>query len=159
MTNSPYSSSFHIISSLSTSPTSFEVILYFIYNSFIWLNLCHLCTCIWIMFIEFCRIINWDRVQMSKIFHQWKNVASSYQEKVTACKCLMKMGNLFTLPIVTCRFPVTCNVGQWYYTVNGISFMTCQWYVVFKNVKGWRRTLDVSHFPIILMIDYPNFMV
>jgi len=131
--------------------------MFFIIHLSDWIYIIYACAFEY-LFIEFCRI-NQDQVQMSKIFHQWKNVASSYQEKVTACKCLMKMGNLFTLPIVTCRFPVTCNVGQWYYTVNGISFMTCQWYVVFKNVKGWRRTLDVSHGLIILMIGYPNLMV
>jgi hypothetical protein len=32
MVNTSYSSSFHIVASLSNSPTSFEVSLYFIYN-------------------------------------------------------------------------------------------------------------------------------
>jgi hypothetical protein len=40
---------------------------------------------------------------MSKMFHQWKIVASSYQEKDIAGNFFMKMGSCFTMPTVTCH--------------------------------------------------------
>jgi hypothetical protein len=49
---------------------------------------------------------------MPKIFHQSKNIASSYQEKATANKCLMKMDNYFTLLIVRCHLLATCSLGS-----------------------------------------------
>jgi hypothetical protein len=60
----------------------------------------------------------------------------------------MKMDNCFTLPIVTCHLPVTCSLGQWYYTVNWISFMTpvvcgCS---KCKGLKKNPRCVTLSHY-------------
>ena len=60
---------------------------------------------------------------MCRIFHPSKKIKISYKEQDIAGRWYIKMESRFTLPIVTCHLIATL-LGQWYFIVNWISFMT-----------------------------------
>lgn len=60
---------------------------------------------------KICRIPLQNQVQMHKIFHQFENIGSSYEEQYTTSSWYLSMGNHFTTSIVTCYLPFTI-LGQ-----------------------------------------------